>query len=65
MMGGFSPVVDGRFLPQHPFSPEASDLAADIPMIVCTTFYERSPSSFDSSLEDITLDKAKELVKKQ
>ncbi len=63
MMGGFSPVVDGRFLPQHPFSPAASDLASDIPMIVCTTFYERSPSSFDSSLEDITLDKAKELVK--
>ena len=63
MMGGFSPVVDGRFLPQHPFSPEASDMAADIPMIICTTFYERSPSSFDSSLEDITLDKAKELVK--
>jgi len=63
MMGGFSPVVDGRYLPQHPFSPAASDLASDIPMIVCTTFYERSPSSFDSSLEDITLDKAKELVK--
>ena len=63
MMGGFSPVVDGRFLPQHPFSPAASDLASDIPMIVCTTFYERSPSSFDSSLEDITLDKAKDLVK--
>lgn len=63
IMGGFSPVVDGRFLPQHPFFPEASDLAADISMIVCTTFYERSPSAFDSSLEDITLDKAKELVK--
>jgi para-nitrobenzyl esterase len=63
MMGGFSPVVDGKILPQHPFSPTASDLASDIPMIVCTTFYERSPSSFDSSLEDITLDKAKELVK--
>jgi para-nitrobenzyl esterase len=63
MMGGFSPVADGVFVKQHPFSPEASELAADIPMIVCSTFYERSPSSFDSSLEDITLDKAKELVK--
>jgi para-nitrobenzyl esterase len=32
-------------------------------MIICSTFYERSPSSFDSSLENITLDKAKELAK--
>jgi para-nitrobenzyl esterase len=32
-------------------------------MIICSTFYERSPSSFDSSLEDITFDKAKELAK--
>jgi para-nitrobenzyl esterase len=63
MMGGFSPVADGVYVKQHPFYPEASDLASDIPMIVCSTFYERSPSSFDSSLEDITLDKAKELVK--
>jgi para-nitrobenzyl esterase len=53
----------GKYVIQHPFSPEASGLASDIPMIVCSTFYERSPSSFDSSLEDITLDKAKELVK--
>ena len=63
MMGGFSPVADGIYVKQHPFFPEASDLAVDIPLIVCSTFYERSPSSFDSSLEDITLDKAKELVK--
>jgi para-nitrobenzyl esterase len=63
MMGGFSPVADGIYVKQHPFFPEASDLAVGIPLIVCSTFYERSPSSFDSSLEDITLDKAKELVK--
>jgi para-nitrobenzyl esterase len=63
MMSGFNPVADGQFVLQHPFSPEASDLAKDIPMIVCSTFYERSPSSFDSSLENITLEKAKELAK--
>lgn len=63
MMSGFNPVVDGKYVIQHPFYPEASGLASDIPMIVCSTFYERSPSSFDSSLEDITLDRAKELVK--
>lgn len=63
MMGGFSPVADGNIVAQHPFSPEASPLAKDIPMIVSSTFYERSPSSFDSSLENITLDQAKEMVK--
>jgi para-nitrobenzyl esterase len=64
MMGwGFNPVVDGVNIPQQPYSPEATPLSGEIPMIVCSTFYERSPSSFDSSLEDITMDEAKELVK--
>lgn len=60
---GFRPVKDGIVLPQHPYFPAPSPLAADIPMIISTTFYERSPSSFDSSLEEISLDKAKELLK--
>jgi para-nitrobenzyl esterase len=60
MMGGFGPVADGVFLPQQPFY--GSELSSDVPMIICSTFYERSPSSFDSSLENITLDKAKELA---
>ncbi len=60
---GFKPVVDGKFIPQHPYYPSATPLAEDIPMIVSTTVYERSPSAFDSSIENITLDKAKELVK--
>ena len=61
MGGGFSPVADGVYLPQEPFY--SGELSSDIPMIICTTTNERSPSSFDSSLEDITLDKAKELGK--
>jgi len=60
-MGGFGPVADGFYLPQQPFF--SGELSADVPMIICSTFYERSPSSFDSSLEDITFDKAKELAK--
>jgi para-nitrobenzyl esterase len=59
---GFRPVVDGVYLPQHPYFPDATPLAAEIPMIACSTFYERSPSAFDSSLEDISLDQARELV---
>ncbi len=33
---GFSPVVDGHFLPQHPFDPIASPFSANVPMIVGT-----------------------------
>jgi para-nitrobenzyl esterase len=61
MMGGFGPVSDGVYLPQQPFF--TGELSSNIPMIICSTFYERSPSSFDSSLENITIDKAKELAK--
>jgi para-nitrobenzyl esterase len=55
---GFSPVADGVYLPQEPFY--TGELSSDIPMIICTTFNETSPSRFDSTLEDITLDGVKE-----
>lgn len=61
--GSFRPVVDGTYLPQHPFFPEGSSHSANVPMMICTTFYERSPSSFDSSLENITREQAKEQLK--
>jgi para-nitrobenzyl esterase len=36
-LGGFSPTVDGKILPQHPFYPNASPVSADVPvMIGCT-----------------------------
>jgi para-nitrobenzyl esterase len=60
---GFRPVKDGVVIPQHPYFPEPTPLAADIPMIISTTMYERSPSSFDSSLENISMEKAEELAK--
>jgi para-nitrobenzyl esterase len=35
--GGFSPSVDSKILPQHPFYPKASPVSADVPvMIGCT-----------------------------
>jgi para-nitrobenzyl esterase len=61
MMGGFGPAADGNFIPQQPFY--SGELSSKIPMLICSTFNERSPSSFDSSLEDISFDKAKELAK--
>lgn len=60
---GYSPVVDGTFLPQHPYSPEASPLANDIPMIICTTFHEFAPSRVDAKLEAIDLAGVKEKLK--
>jgi para-nitrobenzyl esterase len=36
---GFAPVVDGKFLPAHPFDP-ATPISADIPLLVGCTQYE-------------------------
>ena len=63
MRRGFNPVVDGFYLPQHPYYPEAAPTANNIPMIICSTFNEQSPSRFDSSLENISLAEVVEKVK--
>jgi len=39
-MLGFSPVIDEHVLPAHPFDPKASEISADVPMIVGTTLNE-------------------------
>ena len=65
MMGGFSPVVDGTILPQHPYDPEAAPTAADIPMIISSVMNEQSPSWADSSLEAITLEEVVEKLKER
>jgi para-nitrobenzyl esterase len=31
---GFSPVVDGRVLPRHPFAPDAPAISADVPVLL-------------------------------
>ena len=36
LTGGFVPSIDGHALPRGPFTPEASALAADIPLIIGT-----------------------------
>lgn len=58
---GFGPVANGVDIPQQPYF--SGELSSKIPMIISSTFYERSPSAFDSSLEEISLEKAKELTK--
>jgi para-nitrobenzyl esterase len=39
-MLGFSPVLDEHVLPAHPFDPKASEISAEVPMIVGTTLNE-------------------------
>lgn len=62
---GFSPHVDGVIIPQDPYVPEPAPTAADVPMIICSTFNEQSPSAFDASLENITLEQVVERVKER
>ncbi len=62
---GFSPHVDGVIIPQDPYVPEPAPTAADVPMIICSTFNEQSPSAFDAALENITLDQVVERVKER
>ena len=65
MQRGFSPVVDGNILPQHPYDPEAAPTAADVPMIISSVENEQSPSWTDSSLESITLEQVVEKLKRR
>ncbi|WP_321470217.1 carboxylesterase family protein [uncultured Paludibaculum sp.] len=63
MMRGFSPVVDGTILPQHPYDPVGAPTAANVPMIISSVENEQSPSWTDSSLDAVTLDEVAEKVK--
>jgi len=65
MRRGFNPVVDGVILPQDPYYPDAAPTAAEVPMIICSTFNEMSPGWLDPSAENITLDEVAEKVKER
>lgn len=65
MRMGFSPCADGVYIPQHPYHPEASPTAADVPMIICSTMNEMAPSRTNAELEKVTLDEVKEYVKER
>ena len=61
--GGFSPVGDGEYLNGDTFFNEANHFSADIPMMICSTFNEQSPSRTDAALENVTLADVKEKIK--
>jgi para-nitrobenzyl esterase len=65
MARGFSPVVDGKIVPQHPYDPEGAPTAANVPMIISSVMNEQSPSWMDSSLESATMDQVVEKLKER
>ncbi len=45
MTEGFSPAVDGKAVPQHPFHPMASSESANVPLLIGSTRTELTSSS--------------------
>lgn len=54
---GFSPVVDGRYIPAHPYDPQAPAISADILMIIGTN-KDETIFMFRSMPEVFSLDEA-------
>ena len=49
-VSGFSPTVDGKILPQHPFFPAASPVSADVPVVIGFTRTEQTLFHLDDPL---------------
>ncbi len=47
---GFSPSVDGKIIPQHPFYPSASSVSADVPVMIGSTRTEYTGLTTDAAL---------------
>jgi para-nitrobenzyl esterase len=57
MTQGFSPTVDGKAVPHHPFDPAASPISADVPLMLGSTRTEMTLFSDDTafSLDEASL----------
>jgi len=62
MRRSFGPVTDGVNVHEGTFFTESVGLSSDIPMLISTTFHERSPSTHNTELENITAEKAIEML---
>ncbi|MEI9996713.1 MAG: carboxylesterase family protein [Rhizomicrobium sp.] len=51
----FSPVLDGRYLPHHPFDPKAPEESADIPLVISTTLDDAGLFFADFDLDEAGL----------
>jgi len=48
----YGPVLDGTAIPRHPFTPQASELSRDVPLICSTCLDERSYRLVNYDLDD-------------
>lgn len=63
--GGFSPVADGTNLPKGQFFSDATGLSSDVPMMINTNFHEWGMARTMPEMENITAEKAKEMLKER
>jgi len=61
----FAPVADGINIPKGVFFSNTNGVSTDIPMMICSTFHERSIGRLEPELENITADEAKEYLKER
>ena len=52
---GFTPVMDGRYLPHHPFDPAAPSESRDVPLIISTTLEDAALRLTNWDLNDAGL----------
>jgi para-nitrobenzyl esterase len=52
---GFTPVIDGRYLPHHPFDPSAPPESRDVPVIISTTLEDAALRLTNWDLNDAGL----------
>jgi para-nitrobenzyl esterase len=53
---GFAPVADGVHLPSGEFFAEPKANSSDVPLLICTTFHEWSPTRTSAELDGIGVD---------
>lgn len=61
--GGFAPVADGTYLNGDTFFKDPNHFSADIPLLICSTFHEFSPSRTEAALENVSLAEVKEKIR--
>jgi para-nitrobenzyl esterase len=60
---GFNPVVDGHYLPRHPYHPDPAPTAAAVPLLICSAVNEGSPNRDNAALENVTLEEVAERLR--
>ena len=53
-LGGWSPIVDGKVIPAHPFDPGAPDVSTNVPMLIGTCLNEMVNGTDNPERETLT-----------